>query len=103
MYRLTVLYGHPEDPADFDAYYEDTHIPIARKMQGLVGWTIGKCESADPSENAPYYLVVNLLTETAADMERMLKSPEGRATLEDVPNFATGGVCFMFSEDQVMV
>lgn len=49
MTRLTVLYGHPADPAAFDRYYHDVHIPVARRMRGLLGWTIGKCESATPA------------------------------------------------------
>lgn len=48
MNRLTVLYGHPKDPEEFDRYYNQVHIPIAKKMKGLKGWAIGKCESATP-------------------------------------------------------
>jgi len=43
MFRLTVLYGHPTDPDAFDRYYHSVHIPLAKKMKGLKGWTIGKC------------------------------------------------------------
>ncbi|MHB8866959.1 MAG: EthD family reductase, partial [Pirellulaceae bacterium] len=45
MVRLTVLYGHPADPEAFQRYYRDVHVPLARKMKGLQGWTIGMCES----------------------------------------------------------
>ena len=48
MIRLTVLYGHPYDPEEFDRYYREVHIPIARTMRGLQGWTIGKCQAAEP-------------------------------------------------------
>ncbi|HLU46974.1 MAG TPA: EthD family reductase, partial [Planctomycetota bacterium] len=60
MIRLTVLYGHPTDPEEFDRYYREVHIPIARKMKGLLGWTIGKCEAIDRSEKPKYYLIVGL-------------------------------------------
>ncbi len=30
MTRLTVLCGHPRDPAAFDRYYHEVHIPIAK-------------------------------------------------------------------------
>ena len=53
MIRLTVLYGHPESPVEFDRYYQETHIPLARKIKGITGWTIGKCESADEGMKAP--------------------------------------------------
>ena len=45
MIRLTVLYGHPDDPAEFDRYCRQFHIPLARKMSGLCSWTISKCQS----------------------------------------------------------
>ena len=32
MTRLTVLYGHPDNPAEFDRYYQDVHIPLAKKI-----------------------------------------------------------------------
>lgn len=103
MVKLTVLYGHPLDPDAFDRYYYETHIPLAKKMEGLKGWTIGKCQSADPEEDPPYYMIVALYAETREDMEAILASPAGQATVDDVANFATGGVEFMYSEEEVLV
>jgi len=103
MNRLTVLYGHPTDPAAFERYYQEVHIPIAKKMKGLKGWTIGKCESATPGEKPPYYMIVGLYAETRADLEAILASPEGQATVADVPKFATGGVTFLFDDEVVLV
>ena len=103
MYRLTVLYGHPTDPAEFDRYYHAVHIPLARQMQGLKGWTIGKCEAAETGELPPYYMIVGLYAATRADLEAILASPAGQATIADVPNFATGGFQFMFDEEVVLV
>ena len=103
MFRLTVLYGHPEDPAEFDRYYREIHVPIARNLKGLKGWTIGKCLSAVPGEVPPYYLIVGLYAETRRDMEQILASPEGQAALADVRNFATGGISFMFHDENVII
>jgi len=103
MVRLTVLYGHPKDPVAFDRYYRETHIPIARRMRGLKGWTIGKCEAAEAGQRAPYYMIVGLYAETRADLEAILASPEGQATIDDVPRFATGGVTFLYDEEEVLV
>lgn len=36
-------------------------------------------------------------------MQSVLDSPEGKATVADVPNFATGGVTFLFSEEEVLI
>jgi uncharacterized protein (TIGR02118 family) len=103
MYRLTVLYGHPADPAAFDRYYHEVHIPLARKMKGLLGWTIGKCEGIAPGEKPPYYMIVGLYAPSRAAFEAILASPEGQATVADVPKFATGGVTFLYDQEQVLV
>ena len=103
MIRLTVLYGHPTDPEEFDRYYHEVHIPIAKKMKGLKGWTIGKCESADASEKPAYYMIVGLYAETRSAMEEILNSPEGQATIADVPKFATGGVTFLYDNQEVLL
>ena len=103
MNRLTVLYGHPKDPAEFDRYYNEVHIPIAKKMKGLKGWTIGKCEPATPGEQPPYYMIVGLYADTRADLEAILASPEGQATIADVPKFASGGFTFMFDDEVVLI
>ena len=83
MHRLTVLYGHPTDPSEFDRYYHEVHIPIARKMKGLKGWTIGKCTPADPGAEAPYYMIVGLYADSPEQMQAILTSPEGQATIAD--------------------
>lgn len=103
MCRLTVLYGHPDDPAAFDRYYRETHIPIARRMRGLKGWTIGKCQAATAGAPPPFYMIVGLYTDTRPEMEAILATPEGQATIADVPNFATGGYQFMFEDEEVLI
>ncbi|OPC83796.1 ethyl tert-butyl ether degradation protein EthD [Embleya scabrispora] len=103
MYKLTVLYGHPEDPAAFDSYYWEKHVPLARTMPGLTGWTIGKCEPDPSGARPPYYLVVALYAPSRAELQAVLDSPEGRATVADVPHFATGGATFLWDEERVVV
>jgi uncharacterized protein (TIGR02118 family) len=103
MCRLTVLYNHPTDPEAFDRYYREIHIPMARKMKGLKGWTIGKCQSASPEQAPPYYMIVGLYADSRAALEEILASPEGKATIDDVPRFATGGFSFMFNDETVLV
>ncbi len=37
MYRVTVCYGQPTDPAAFDSHYEQVHVPLVRQVPGLTG------------------------------------------------------------------
>ena len=95
MIRLLVLYGQPKDPAAFDKYYRDTHVPIARRMKGLKKWTIGKVQGTPDGEPAPFYYIADLYMETREDFDQLLASPEGQAAVADVPNYATGGALLL--------
>ena len=35
MAKVFALYKTPADPAAFDRYYRDVHLPIAKKIPGL--------------------------------------------------------------------
>jgi uncharacterized protein (TIGR02118 family) len=103
MIRLLVLYGHPTDPAAFDRYYREKHIPIARQMKGLRKWTIGKVQAAPGDEKPPYYYVADLYMESREEFERLLATPEGQAAVADVPNYATGGATFLYTEVEEII
>jgi uncharacterized protein (TIGR02118 family) len=97
VHRLVVSYGQPQDPAAFDAYYRDTHTPLALQQPGVLRLTFGHPRSLDPSQPAPY-LVAELDFESQQAMNETLASPEGRAAGKDIANFATGGVTFTHFE-----
>ena len=97
MYRLTVLYGQPTDPAAFDLHYKEVHVPLARKIPGLTAFTAGHCAALDQSEPA-YYWVAMLDFADEADFRAGITSPEMGKAVADVPNFATGTVA-MFSQE----
>ncbi len=42
MVKLVVLYGHPADPAAFEQYYEQTHVPLAQRIPNLRRFEMGK-------------------------------------------------------------
>jgi len=96
MFKLLVLYGHPTDPKAFDEYYQAVHIPLAKRMKGLKKWTIGKVLGTPDGQPSPYYYVAELSMDSRADFEALLASPEGQAAVADVPNYATGGVTFLY-------
>ncbi len=98
MHVLTVCYGHPADPAAFDAYYTSTHAPLAEKIPGLISFTHRHCASLDSSP-PPYYLLAELSFASQEAMGAGMASPEGQAAGADVPNFATGGVTMFIAHD----
>lgn len=94
MTRLLVLYNAPTDPAAFDRYYRETHIPIANRIPGLRSYTINSGPVTALAGTAPY-LVAELTFDSMADLNAALASPEGKAAADDLPNFATGGVTLL--------
>ena len=98
MHVLMVCYGHPADPAAFDAHYTSTHVPLVEKLPGLDSFTHRHCASLDGSQ-PPYYLLAELSFASQEALNAGMTSPEGQAAGADVPNFATGGVTMFIAHD----
>jgi uncharacterized protein (TIGR02118 family) len=91
----------PADPTAFEQYYRGTHIPIAKRMPGLRSYVINRGPLASAG-GAPYYLVAVLSFDSMDAIQAAMSSPEGQATLADVPNFATGGVTIVMYETETV-
>ncbi|MBM7365488.1 EthD family reductase [Gordonia hydrophobica] len=97
MYRLTVLYNQPTDPAAFDEYYTSTHMPLAAKLPGLRSVAVSKGDTLDGS-TPDVYQVAELYFDSKQELMASLSSDEGRAVSADVANFATGGASMVFTD-----
>ncbi|AII10870.1 EthD family reductase [Rhodococcus opacus] len=91
MYTLMVLYGNTDQPQHFREYYENTHLPIARKLPGVRNTRLS-LDISSAEGTSPYCAVFEADFDSAEDMGAALASPEGQAAQQDIPNFATGGV-----------
>jgi uncharacterized protein (TIGR02118 family) len=100
MVKLTVLYGHPKDPAAFERYYAQTHLPLAAKMTGHTRLELSKVVGAPGGGQPAFYRMANVYFDSPAKMEATMGSPEGKAVADDLPKFATGGVTLFVSEVQ---
>ena len=98
MADLVVLYKTPTDPAAFDKYYAETHIPLAKKLPGLRKYTVTKGPIATPGGPSPLHLIATLSFDSMAAIGAAFASPEGQVTAADVPKFASGGVEMHFAE-----
>lgn len=95
---LIALYRKPEDAATFDAHYESTHAPLAKKMPGLRGYQISVGEVATPQGPSPLHLAALLSFDSVEAIGQALASPEGQATAKDLGNFAQAGVELLMFE-----
>lgn len=90
MHKLVVLYPAPTDPDHFRRYYEETHLELVKKMPNILGWRYSFDVRAARQES-PYFAIFEADFADVNAMKEALSSPEGAATLADVPNYATGG------------
>jgi len=99
MYRMTILYGTPTNPDVFDRYYREVHIPLAREMKGLTGWSLSWMDK-DAADPGAYHLIAELYAESRSAMEAIMDSPEGQAARRDLDNFVTGSIEFLVGEEE---
>lgn len=98
--HVLALYNAPSDPTHFEQYYHGTHVPIAKRIPGLRSYAINVGAIGSPTVPAPYYLIATLTFDSMDALQSALTSPEGRAAVADVPNFASGGVTLMMYESR---
>lgn len=98
MVTLTVLYGTPDDPGAFEAYYRNHHLPLVAKIPGIGRREAARAVGTPDGKAAAYYRTFTAWFASAADLEAAFATPEGRAVAADVPNFASGGATMFVSE-----
>jgi uncharacterized protein (TIGR02118 family) len=98
MIKLTALYGHPTDPDAFETYYAKTHMPLVAKMPGLGRHEKALVVGAPGGETPPYHRMFEAWFDDQAGLDATFGSPEGKVVVDDLANFATGGVTIVISE-----
>lgn len=95
MARIVALYPAPQDPAEFDRYYETKHVELAQRMPKLRSIELSKGPVISPT-GGTYHRVGTLRFDSMDDLQEAVESPQGQATAADLSNFATGGVTLLF-------
>ena len=98
MVKIVVLYGPPENPDEFERYYADTHTALAKAIPGLRRFEAARGVATPDGSAPPYQRIAELTFEDMDALQAGRSSEEGQAAVNDVPNFATGGVTIFFAE-----
>jgi len=101
MAQVLVLYNTPADPAAFDRYYHQTHVPLAKKIPGLRSLSVSNGPVQALAGSAPH-LIATLNFDSMADVSAALTSPEGQAAPADLPNFASGGATLLIYDNKAV-
>jgi uncharacterized protein (TIGR02118 family) len=98
--KLLVLYGPPTDPAAFEEYYANTHLPLAGKIPNVARFEASRIVGTPDGGDPPYYRVAEVWFESQEALQASMSSPEGQETVADIPKFATGGATVLVGEVQ---
>ena len=102
MVKVTVFYEQPDDPAAFEKYYNETHVPkYGATFPNCIRLEASKAV-ANPGETPPYYRLGDLWFEDMASMQAGLASPQGQIAVADLENFAKGKYKIMVGEVTVV-
>jgi uncharacterized protein (TIGR02118 family) len=101
MAQRLVLYNAPANPAAFNRFGHQTHIPLAQKIPGLSSYLISRGPVQAVAGTAPH-LIATLQFDSRADLNATLASPEGQAAAGDLPNFASAGSTVLIQDTQAL-
>ena len=98
---VNVLYQHPKDSAAFEKYYHEVHVPLLQQHTAAIG--IGSVDLVKFEKNADgsppsFYRMASLWFDSSAALDRGMATPEFKALVDDLKNFASGGVMAMISK-----
>jgi uncharacterized protein (TIGR02118 family) len=88
--KLMVLYGHPPNPAEFEKYYCDVHMPLVAAMSGARRMEAAKCVPQADGSPPEFYRVFEAWFDSPEQMAVVFGTPEGMKVRADVPNFTAG-------------
>jgi uncharacterized protein (TIGR02118 family) len=96
--KLTVLYGIPKDPAEFEKYYFQKHMPIASAVKDIRRVELAKGLPGPDRKPPAFYRITELWFDSPALFQQVTATPQWKAVVADVPNFASGGATVLVSE-----
>jgi 4-carboxymuconolactone decarboxylase len=100
MHKILVLYPPPKDPVHFKRYYEETHLPLALQLPGLIS-SRHSFAVEGVGAPSPFFCVWEGIFADEAAMGAAMQSPVGRKVAADVANYASGGATILHYEAQM--
>jgi uncharacterized protein (TIGR02118 family) len=99
MAKFVALYKKPQDPAAFDQWYFNHHVPMVAKIPGLKRSEVSKI-TGSPFGESEYYLLAELYFDSMDALKAGMSSPEGMATGKDARANAKDILILMFAEEE---
>lgn len=101
QWAVMVLYNQPKDPAAFEKYYAETHVPLFVSHKQEIGVTrveLIKFTSTADGKPPTLYREADLRFDSKEALDRGTATPGFKAVAADLANFATGGVTVLIGQ-----
>lgn len=86
--KLIALYRQPENAEAFEQRYWNEHVPLAEKIPGLRRMEVTKFDKNLMGGETPYYMMAELVFDSAEDLKAGMASEEGKAAGANIMSFA---------------
>jgi len=83
MAKMTVIYKTPKDISSFEKHYYGVHIPLAKKLPGLIKYEVSNGAVRSTTGHSDVYLVANLYFDSLEAMMESFKSDIGQQCAAD--------------------
>lgn len=90
MARMIAIYQTPKDLDAFDKHYFEVHIPLAKKLPGLIKYDVGRSPIISTTGHSNVYCIGTLHFESMDALKNAFASPEGQACAADRKILAPG-------------
>jgi uncharacterized protein (TIGR02118 family) len=101
---MVVIYRTPNDRAAFDRHYFEVHVPLSKKIPGLLKYEVSDGPIATPSGTSDVHRIGTLHFDDLAAIKTAFASVEGQAAAADRRLFApddSGVQMFLFENKEV--
>jgi uncharacterized protein (TIGR02118 family) len=83
MARMIAIYKTPKDPEAFIKHYYEVHIPLAKKLKGLIRYEVAEAPIMSPTGHKGVFCIGSLDFESMEAMKAAFASDEGKACAAD--------------------
>ena|SRR6476469_5625320 len=83
MAQMIAIYKTPNDMTAFDKHYFEVHVPLAKKLPGLIKYEVGRQPITSTTGHSDVYCIGTLYFESMDSIRKAFASPEGQACAAD--------------------
>lgn len=80
---MIAIYKTPKDKDSFDKHYFEVHIPLAKKLPGLIKYDVGRGPIISTTGNSDTYLIGTLHFDSLDAIKAAFASPQGQVCAAD--------------------